>query len=74
MTDETLMTEPRHVAAAMWTIDYLLDLFTVCANERYSREQVLVILNTVRHDPELFEAELVGAYDEAKRELGDEQS
>lgn len=46
-------------------LDYLSDLFTCSGNEQFTRTQVLVILNLVKHDPELFDPLLVVEQEEA---------
>ena len=51
--------------AAMGVLDYVSDLFTASPRESFSRVEVLVLLNAVRTDPELFAPEAVVAYEEA---------
>lgn len=38
---------------------YLLDLFTSAGRESFSREDVLVILNLCKNDPEIFDEEAI---------------
>lgn len=39
---------------ALNLLDYLSDLFTVAGKENFSRVEILVILNSVQSDPEIF--------------------
>ncbi len=49
-------------------LDYVLDLFTYAGKEEFTRAEVLVILNHVKHDPDLFDPEMVVAQEEATAE------
>ena len=46
-------------------LDYILDLFTASPKREHTTESVLVVLNAVRNDPELFDPDVVLAYEEA---------
>ena len=56
--------------AVLSLLDYLQDLFTV-GKQAYTREEVLVILNLVREDPELIDPLAVVAYQMATEGIGE---
>lgn len=58
-----LTTDEQFQALNM--LDYLSDLFTVAGKETFTREDVLVIINTVRSDPDFFDPAVVIAQQEA---------
>lgn len=53
-------------AAAM--LIYLRDCFTVARKEVYTRDEILVILNTIQTDRELFTADVVSLMDKISSE------
>lgn len=57
--------------AALSIIEYLEDLFAMGGRETYTREQVLVILNAVKNDPDVFDPDTLLAYAEV---TGDENA
>lgn len=40
---------------ALNVIEYLMDLFTAAGKENFTRTEILVVLNAVRNDPEIFD-------------------
>jgi hypothetical protein len=54
--------------AAQVVLDYLSDMFTETPRETFSREEVLVVLNGVRTDTDLFDPAVVVAYELAMAE------
>lgn len=54
--------------AAIGVLDYLQDLFTAANKETFSRVEILVVLNAVKHDPEIFDFQTVIAWDEVNGE------
>ncbi len=45
-------------------LDYVLDLFTCAGKDHFTREDVLSVLNYVKHDPELFDLSVVVAQEQ----------
>lgn len=60
---------PDEQFAALVILDYLSDLFTASPIEQFSREQILVVLNSVKDDPELIESAVLLAYEEAVKDI-----
>ena len=56
---------------ALAIIDYLSDLFTLSAAEVFSKESVLVALNLVKNDPEIFTLQAMEAYEAIIRNSDD---
>lgn len=61
--------DPIDQVAALSVLDYVSDLFTSSPRESFSRDEVLVILNAVRNDPEIFDAAVVALWDEETGEI-----
>jgi hypothetical protein len=61
---------PDDQYAALAILDYLTDLFTVSGNETFTRADVLVILDCVRSDEELFDPGVVIAQQQATADIG----
>ncbi len=54
--------------AALNVLDYLSDLFTAAGKDSFTRENILVVLNAVKSDPELFDPDVVIAHQIATAE------
>ena len=54
--------------AALNVLDYLTDLFTAAGKDSFTRENILVVLNAVKNDPELFDPDIVVAQEIATAE------
>ena len=54
---------------ALNTISYLEDLFTIATKETFSRDEILMLLNRVKTDPEIFDPQVVIAHQIACDEL-----
>lgn len=50
---------PQEQFQALNVLDYLSDLFTCAGKETFTRVDVLIILDHVRADPEIFDPEVV---------------
>jgi len=44
-------------------IEYIADLLTASPKERFSRDELLVTLNGVKNDPDIFPADVVATHD-----------
>lgn len=53
-------------------LDYLQELFLASGRETFTKEQVMVALNCVKNDPEVFGPETVLAYELATDEVQSE--
>lgn len=63
MTDDMKPLTPDEGAlTALSVLDYVSGLFTIAKKETFTRDEILVILNAVQNDPELFDAESRAAY------------
>lgn len=51
--------------AGLVFLDFLRDLFTVAGKEQYSRVEILLILDNLRGHDDLFDPDVVRAYDQA---------
>ena len=58
---------------ALTILDYLSDLFTVSPRETFTRESVLLILNSVQNDPNLINPEVLVAYQQVTAGIGEPQ-
>jgi hypothetical protein len=56
---------------ALAILDLLLGLFTDAGKETFTREEVLLILNWAKNDPEIFSPDLVAAYEESVCGVGE---
>ena len=50
-------------------MDYLSDLFTAAGKDNFTRSEILVVLNAVRNDPEMFDPDVVIAQEIATAEI-----
>ena len=50
-------------------LDYLSDLFTAAKKESFTRVEILVVLNHVKNDPELFDPAVLIAQQTANAEI-----
>lgn len=66
--DSDLFT-PQEQFQALNVLDYLSDLFTAAEKETFTRVDILVILDLVRADPEIFDPEVVIAQQIATSEV-----
>lgn len=48
-------------AAAM--VDYLRSLFTGAGKDIYTRDEILVLLNLIQNDPEIFSMDIIAAFE-----------
>lgn len=62
MTDNRLSVEGQFGAQVV--LRFLSDLFTVSGKDQFSREDILVLLNVCKHDPELFDADVIAEEEE----------
>lgn len=54
---------PEAQAGALCTLSYLSDLITVGRTEQYSRTDLLIVLDCIKNDPDLFDPEVVRSFD-----------
>jgi hypothetical protein len=54
---------------ALNLLDYLSDLFTAAGKETFTRASILIILDSVRSDPEVFDQDVVIAQQQATAEI-----
>jgi hypothetical protein len=59
---------------ALNVIDYLSDLFTAAGKETFTRIEILVVLNGVRNDPELFDPDILIAQQQAMADIDSQSS
>ena len=59
---------------ALNTLDYLSDLFTASPKESFSVTEILIILDHVRSDSELFDPEVLIAQQTANAEIEQENT
>jgi hypothetical protein len=60
---------PEQQFGGQLILDYLLDLFTISPKSDHTTGSVLVVLNAVKNNPELFERDIVLAYEEAVKDV-----
>jgi len=60
---------PREQAAALAVLRYVSDLITTVPKKIYTREEVLVILNFIQNDQDLFDPAVVAEMDEIESEI-----
>lgn len=58
--------------ACLNILDYLSDLFTGAGKDQFTREDVLLVLNLVKNDPDLFDADVVTAQEIATADVYEE--
>lgn len=63
-----LLDESEQITA-LTVLEYLSDLFTLAGKAVFSREEVLVILDCIKNDPELFDAHVLERWAEASAEV-----
>ena len=56
-------------AAALTVLSYVSDLITNSHRKEFTREELLVIINLARNDPDIFSPEMVVWMDEIDRDL-----
>lgn len=61
--------EPSEAFASLIILDFLSDLFTDSGRETFSRDDILVILNWAKNDPDLFDPDVVLAYELATADI-----
>lgn len=65
---------PNEQFQALNILDYVSDLFTMAGRENYSRADILIVLNHVRNDANLFEPAVLIAQQEAAAQIGSQPS
>jgi len=60
---------PREQAAALAVLRYASDLITASPKKVYTREEVLVILNLIQNDQDLFDPAVVAEMDVIENEI-----
>jgi hypothetical protein len=53
------MMTPQEQFQALNILEYLSDLFTAAKKETFTRESILIVLDGVRSDPDLFDPDVV---------------
>ncbi len=61
---------PQEQFQALNVLEYVSDLFTGSPRESFTKVEILVILNRIKTDPELFDPDVVEAHSEVVREIG----
>ena len=59
---DALLGEELQIGAAAMVI-YLRDLFTATTKEKFTRDEILVILNLVQNDRDIFSSDLVTLFE-----------
>jgi hypothetical protein len=65
---------PGEQFQALNIIEYLSDLFTAAGKETFTRIEILVVLNGVRNDPELFDPDILIAQQQAMADIDSQSS
>ena len=60
---------PQEQFQALNTLDYLSDLFTAAEKKTFTREEVLIVIDRVRSDSEMFDTDVVIAQQIATADL-----
>jgi len=60
---------PNEQAVALATLRYVADLITVSPKKTYTREELLVLLNLIENDRDLFDPAVVARMDEIESEI-----
>jgi len=60
---------PGEQFCALNVLDYLSDLFTVAQKNTFTREEILVLIDRVRSDPDLFDRVILIAQQMATADL-----
>ena len=55
--------DPEQQIGAAVLLTFLRDLFTTAGKEQFRREEILVLLNTLQNDPEIFSVDLVALFE-----------
>jgi len=63
MADKLPLFDGEQAYGALCILDYLLALFTAAGRESFTRDVILVTLNSVKNDPELFALDTVLDYE-----------
>ena len=63
------LSDPGDSHIALCILDYLESLFTVANRESFSRAEILVILNSVKNDPEIIDPLAVIAFEQSTGEI-----
>jgi hypothetical protein len=59
--------------AGLIFLDYVSDLFTVAAKETFTRSEILIVLNNIKCDPDLFDPDVVVAYEQETEAIQNER-
>lgn len=54
---------------ALNVLDYLSDLFTMSPKETFTKVQILIVLNQVKNDPDIFDPQVLIAQQTANAEI-----
>jgi len=65
---------PGEQFQALNILEYVSDLFTGSPKETFTREEILVILNCVRNDPEMFDPDVVIAQEQTSSQIDSQPS
>lgn len=60
---------PQEQYQCLNLLDYLSDLFTRAGKDNFTRESILVVLNAIRNDPEMFDPDVVIAQQVATADI-----
>ena len=71
MNQERLSTDDQF--AGLIFLDYISDLFTVAGKEQFTRAEILIVLNNVKCDPDLFDPDVVVAYEQETKAIHNER-
>lgn len=55
--------DPEQQIGAAVLVAFLRDLFTTAGKEQFTRDEILVLLNTLQNDPEIFSVDLVTLFE-----------
>jgi hypothetical protein len=69
----TTQLEPHDQFVGLAMLGYVEDLLTVSPKESWSKDELLVLLNTIKSDEEMFAPEAMIAYDTLSAEVEDEE-
>lgn len=64
-----LFADSGEALAAIAVIDYLETLFTGSNRDEYQREDILVLLNSVKNDPRIIDPDCIIAYQMATEDI-----
>jgi hypothetical protein len=68
-TTETRLGDAHRQYAALCLLEFISDLFTAAGKETFSRDEILALLNCFKNDAELFDPQVVVAFDMISAEV-----